>query len=954
MAESNPSVYVLDPYHPDAIAALEQASDISVILPTDPKKNGYTENATAVMLRSETRFGARELAKCKKLKYIVKQGVGVDNIDLKAAAEAGIKVYSTPGLNGEAVAELTLALALTLSRRVAEIDRRTRNGEVIIRSQTLGKSLYKKTLGVVGMGNIGLAIAKKWAGAMEGRIVAYDPFSDGKQWLNMFGESRFSKAGIVHDLLKQADVVTLHLPLTKDTENIISSEEFEVMKDGAILLNCARGGIVNEEALLAALKSGKLFGAGMDAMLTEPPTVEAYPELLSLPNVVLTPHVGASTVENQSQTSHIAFSMPKTRRARKESPARPRKTARLTCSNCRARKVRCDGGQPVCGICIAYNETCQYDRPPPMTQIRAMADKIAQLEQTIKDLQSNNTTSISTAQAPLPGNSAILADNTARPSPAEPVSIIVADGRLTADGSRVYYDTTSAVHDPGDTPLQISLGQITVAHSPETRLPLSMEAPELKFWEDQAVESAAVYLNIPEDIIRRLFATHWTWVHANFMFVPRAVFLRDVAVGGKFFSPFLLSVLCLHSTRFRERHLTEQLLARAKLLFSHEIHSEGSIPLVQALLQFSAREIGRGSISQAWLYGGMAFRVAIDIGLFSLSPERSNDVTWTQLGHHLAWSCFLWDKTLSLYLGRTPSLPEPPKWDPAMPEEPETDLWPPYPIPEDELLSDYIPRPSHLLLCFTYTCKISVIITDILFNIYGSNRRKDVLDFVHTTRARLQSWRSSLPMYLQVGYQAQTCPPTHFVAQQMLYHTTTILLHRPFLSNPAFWKACQEASEGVEQLLRLLDKTFGFQRFTYIMAYCTYTAATVVVQDMKDGRPGTVERFNMFMRALNAITDSCPGIQRSIDILTRGLGTSRAITSTDAQPPNYGITSEPSQLPQIPVFPYTDLGNLSAHVVDGTSHETTASSDYFFSLDSFPQLWFDEFSECVLNDDDVL
>ncbi|EWG51749.1 hypothetical protein FVEG_10639 [Fusarium verticillioides 7600] len=302
MADSKPTVYVLDPYHPDAIALLQQSSDINVVPSTDPKKVQYVENANAVMLRSETRLGADELSKCKKLKYIVKQGVGVDNIDLKAAATAGIKVYNTPGLNGEAVAELTLALALTISRRVAEIDRRTRNGEVIVRSQTLGKSLFKKTLGVIGMGNIGLAVAQKWVGAMEGSIVAYDPFSDGKQWLSTFGESRFRQVSKLHDLLSASDVVTLHLPLTKDTENIISTAEFAAMRDGAILLNCARGGIVDEDALLTSLKSGKLFGAGLDAMVVEPPTIEAYPELLALPNVVLTPHVGASTVENQSQS----------------------------------------------------------------------------------------------------------------------------------------------------------------------------------------------------------------------------------------------------------------------------------------------------------------------------------------------------------------------------------------------------------------------------------------------------------------------------------------------------------------------------------------------------------------------------------------------------------------------------------------------------------------------------
>ncbi|KAG4262832.1 hypothetical protein FPRO03_10195 [Fusarium proliferatum] len=583
--------------------------------------------------------------------------------------------------------------------------------------------------------------------------------------------------------------------------------------------------------------------------------------------------------------------MPKTRRERRDSPPRPKKTARLTCKNCRARKVRCDGGQPVCGICIAYNESCQYDRPPPMTQIRAMADRIAQLEQTIKDLQDKDGNSIARSRKV----GAVPAD-TGVSTVTEPLPTIeVADGPL--DTARAYYDTTSAVHDPRETPSQATTGQVTVAHSPETRQPLPMETPELRFWEDQAVESAAVYLSIPQDVIRRLFATHWTWVHANFMFVPRALFLRDAAVGGKFFSQFLLSVLCLHSTRFRERHLTEQLLTRAKLEFSHEIHKEGSIPLVQALLQFSAREIGRGSVSQAWLYGGMAFRVAIDIGLFSLSPGKSEDIVWMQLGRHLAWSCFFWDKTLSLYLGRTPSLPEPPKWDPALPEEPEAELWPPYPIPDDEALQSYQPRPSHLLLCFAYTCKISLIINDILFSIYGT--------------------------------------------QQMLYHTTIILLHRPFLNNPACWRACQEASQAVEQLLQLLDNTFGFQRFTYIMAYCTYTAATVVVQDMKNGRPDTTQRFKMFMRALNSITVSCPGIQRSIDILTRGLGR----VSVEQGPPAF-----PEQASQIPAFPYTDFGYIFAEGVDETSHDTSTDSNPFFNLDSFPQLWFNELSNGVFDD----
>jgi hypothetical protein len=412
-----------------------------------------------------------------------------------------------------------------------------------------------------------------------------------------------------------------------------------------------------------------------------------------------------------------------------------------------------------------------------MTQIRAMADKIAKLEETINQLRRHPAGETSNATTGQEYDISIQPVETGHTSTESLPPIEDQDASLKDPVA--FYDSTSAVHDPGDTPLQPATSR-SIVESPANHhlqaLPIDMlESPELEFWEDQAIESAAVYLNIPQDDVRRLFATHWTWVHANFMFVPRAIFLRDAAVGGTYFSPFLLTVLCLHSTRFRERHLTEHLLARAKLLFSHEIHKEGSIPMVQALLQFSGREIGRGSVSQAWLYGGMAFRVAIDIGLFSFAQHDANgneDITKTRLGRHLAWSCFLWDNTLSLYLGRTPSLPEPPKWDPALPETPETGQWPPYSFAEDECRSaggdstNYTPRPAHLLLTFAHTCKISVIINDILLNIYGSKRTKDVLKFIQSTRGRLQSWRSNLPTVLHIDYDEETCPPTHMVAQQ--------------------------------------------------------------------------------------------------------------------------------------------------------------------------------------------
>lgn len=297
---AKPVIALLDPYHPDVVKRLQNDDNIHMILHTDSTRSAY-EEADAVMLRSETRLGEIEFAKFKKLRFVVKQGVGMDNIDLEAARKAGVEVYNTPGLNSEAVAELALSLALCLARRICEIDRSIRDGKTVVRSQTLGRSLFKKVLGVVGMGNIGLALAKKWLGAMEGEVVAYDPYYKGQPWSALLG-SNIRRVDTLTELLESADVVSLHVPLTKSTANLISKAEFASMKQDAILLNCARGGIVDEEALRGALSSGKLAGAGLDAMAIEPPTRSVYAALLERENLIMTPHVGASTVENQSRS----------------------------------------------------------------------------------------------------------------------------------------------------------------------------------------------------------------------------------------------------------------------------------------------------------------------------------------------------------------------------------------------------------------------------------------------------------------------------------------------------------------------------------------------------------------------------------------------------------------------------------------------------------------------------
>jgi D-3-phosphoglycerate dehydrogenase len=295
---SKPTVSVLDPYHPDAIALLQGTPSIHAVLPDDSAKHEWYKLATAIMIRSETQLTEDEFSRAEKLKLVVKQGVGVDNIHLDAARKHGIKVFTTPAINSESVAELSLTLALCLGRRVCEIDRRVRRGEKVVRSQTLARSLFQKTVAIVGMGNIGKETAKKWIGAMDAQIVAYDPYISEDAWEGI----PHQRVKSLEELLPLADVLTLHVPLTSSTKGLIGADALAKMKPTAILINCARAGIVDEPALLQALRSKKLFGVALDAMNVEPPTLEAYSDFLEHENIVLTPHVGAGTIENQSRS----------------------------------------------------------------------------------------------------------------------------------------------------------------------------------------------------------------------------------------------------------------------------------------------------------------------------------------------------------------------------------------------------------------------------------------------------------------------------------------------------------------------------------------------------------------------------------------------------------------------------------------------------------------------------
>ena len=219
------------------------------------------------------------------LKVISRYGAGVDRVDLPAAKKKGIAVTNTPGTNAVAVCELAFALMLTLARSVVRLDKAVRKGEW---PRNDGVELRGKTLGIAGLGAIGKNIAKR-AKAFEMNVVAFDPYFDAA-----FG-SAYGVANVsLDELLSVSDVVTLHMPLNDKTHHAIGADAFAKMKDGVLLINTARGGLIDEAAAEEALKTGKLGGLGLDVYEAEP--VSASP-LIAYDNVVMTPHTGAHTKE---------------------------------------------------------------------------------------------------------------------------------------------------------------------------------------------------------------------------------------------------------------------------------------------------------------------------------------------------------------------------------------------------------------------------------------------------------------------------------------------------------------------------------------------------------------------------------------------------------------------------------------------------------------------------------
>ncbi|MFZ4078634.1 MAG: phosphoglycerate dehydrogenase [Microbacteriaceae bacterium] len=289
---TKPIVLIAEELSPATIDALGPDFDIRTVDGTD--RAALLESvasASAILVRSATKVDAEVIEAAPNLKVIARAGVGLDNVDIKTATAAGVMVVNAPTSNIVSAAELTVGHILSLARHIPAAHAALADGKWK-RSAFTGTELYEKTVGIIGLGRIGALIAARLQ-AFDMRVVAYDPYVT---------SARAQQLGVhllsLDELLAESDFITIHMPKTPETTGMISTPQLKAMKNTAYIVNVARGGLIDEDALHTALVAGEIAGAGLDVFVNEPPTGSP---LLSLPNVVVTPHLGASTDEAQEK-----------------------------------------------------------------------------------------------------------------------------------------------------------------------------------------------------------------------------------------------------------------------------------------------------------------------------------------------------------------------------------------------------------------------------------------------------------------------------------------------------------------------------------------------------------------------------------------------------------------------------------------------------------------------------
>ena len=289
-------ILISDPLHEKGVEIFKQEGfEVEVKTGLSPEElREAIKGVAGLVIRSATKVDQALLDAADELKVVGRAGTGLDNVDIPAATAAGVVVMNTPGQNSNAAAELAMGHIFALSRHIARGNRGIKEGKWE-KKQLRGRELKGKTLGIVGMGNIGRILAELGAG-VKMKVIGFDPFLDDAEI-----KARGAEPKTFDELLAEADYISVHVPKTAETSGLFNADNIAKMKDGAFLVNCARGGIVDEEALCDALAAGKLSGAALDVFEVEP--LPADSRLIYADDVTCTPHLGANTFEAQENVA---------------------------------------------------------------------------------------------------------------------------------------------------------------------------------------------------------------------------------------------------------------------------------------------------------------------------------------------------------------------------------------------------------------------------------------------------------------------------------------------------------------------------------------------------------------------------------------------------------------------------------------------------------------------------
>ncbi|KAH9243118.1 hypothetical protein K456DRAFT_28461 [Colletotrichum gloeosporioides 23] len=559
----------------------------------------------------------------------------------------------------------------------------------------------------------------------------------------------------------------------------------------------------------------------------------------------------------------------------------------FACSSCKSRKVKCSGRRPICTGCRRSGEECVWPAPTSAeSRLREANARIRSLEASMREPENEASRSPNTNQRHETYTPQTNATSDSAHGPSN-------------DGSRA----TAATEPDGEGSLwfQVGIGEdgAVIYNGPTSRFHAgALEEDNLNELPLIAAKPGMNGTGVDATTGMALLDIYWSWLHPLHSCVYRPILMMDLALGGSYCSDFLL--LCIFG--LAARHLPEEssdnsgvskgerFIARARELLLQEMAAtKPAIPTIQGLLILGGRQCASGKSSEGWLYTGMAIRMMKDIGLHLDITKLSRLERWTpaeiETRKRLYNSAYIWDKTLSLALGRPPSLTRRPY--PAQEILDKVDdqrLW--KPVHATEVSENYVLLPSWTTSTFCAFCHSHEITTSMMLLFSSVTKNDEFASQIADIDSKIHQWYDSMPAALKIEDISglRQSPPPHIVSLNLLYHALHILLRRPYLSSSdkdlkeRSMKVCIEHSKKIHAIHSLYSQTFPHRLMTYQVSYCIYTAATVETEELKrattqQDREDAAARLAAAFRILQKEASHTPGSGRSLDTIRRLLST---------------------------------------------------------------------------------